>query len=90
MTLQELLLSRRSWTDEETIYMVQPWSCKAEVILSNEFPDSTDPVIRSGKRYDYFLEGFIARDLLDDLGVSAPDVGEKLCERLIHYAIYDA
>jgi hypothetical protein len=35
--MQELLLSRRSWTDEDTIYMVQPWGWKAEVILSSEY-----------------------------------------------------
>ena len=90
MTLQELLLSRRSWTDEDTIYMVQPWSCKAEAILSSESPDSTLSVIRSGKRYDYFLEGFIARDFIDALGASVADVGEEVCERLIRYAIDDA
>jgi hypothetical protein len=89
MTLQELLSSRRNWADEDTIYMVQPWSCKAEVVLLNEVLDRTDPVIRSGKRYDYFLEGFIARDFLDDLGASA-DVGGEACERLIRYAIDDA
>lgn len=89
MTLQELLLSRHSWTDEDTIYLVQPWSCGAEAILSNESPDRANSVIRSRRQYDYFLEGFIVRDFLDDLGASA-GVSEEVCERLIRYAIDDA
>jgi hypothetical protein len=87
MTLQDLLSSRRGWPDEGTIYVVQPWSRDAEAVLSKEMPNSTDPVVRSGKRYDYFLEGFIARELLDDLGASELGVSREACERLIRYAI---
>ena len=43
MTLQELLLSRRSWTEEDTIYMVQPWSYEAEAILSSESNSARPP-----------------------------------------------
>ena len=90
MTLQELLLSRQNWTDAETIYMVQPWTCNAEVLLSSVSPDSTDPIVRSGTQYGYFLEGFIARDFVDALDASGTDVSEAICERLIRYAVDDA
>ncbi|MBR0711402.1 MULTISPECIES: hypothetical protein [Bradyrhizobium] len=90
MTLQELLLSRQNWSETETIYMVQPWSCSAEVLVSSESPDTADPVFRAGTRYDYFLEGFIARDFLDDIGAPGADVSEAACERLIRYAVNDA
>ena len=90
MRLQGVLSSRRGWNDDVTIYAVKPWSCDAEALLSSQAPDTTDPLIRSGKRYDYFLEGFIARDFLDGIGASAENVGKEACERLIRYAIYDA
>jgi hypothetical protein len=90
MTLRELLVSRHDWTEEETIYVVEPWSRDAEALLTNEAPDATDPIFRSGKRYAYFLEGFIARDFLDDLGASINDVSQEACDRLIRYAIDDA
>jgi hypothetical protein len=70
MTLRELLASRRDWADDETIYVIEPWSGDAEALISSETPDATDPIVRSGKRYAYFLEGSIARDFLDDLGVN--------------------
>lgn len=88
MTLKDLLASRLKWTEEDTIYVVQPWTCDAEAVLSNDVSEAT--IFQSGKRYDYFLEGFIARDFLDDLGASAADISEDACHRLICYARDDA
>ena len=89
MKLRELLRGRCDWSDEETIYVVEPWDGGAEALLSSATSDATDPIVQGGKCYAYFLEGFIARDFLDDL--DAPDdVGEAACERLIRYAIDDA
>ena len=79
MTLRELLAFRRDWGDDETIYVIEPWSGDAEALISSE---SSDPIVRS-ERYAYFLEGFIVRDFLDDLGASANDVSEETCDRLI-------
>jgi hypothetical protein len=88
--LRDLLLSRHLWTKDETIYVAQPWTCDAEAILVSPAPDTTEPVVRSGQRYEYFLEGFLARDLLDDLGASSDSLSVEICERLIRYATYDA
>ncbi|PWR22883.1 hypothetical protein [Zavarzinia aquatilis] len=89
MNLREVLRFQRDWSEDETIYAVGPWSADADALLSSEPPGTTDPIIQSGKPYAYFLEGFIARDFLDDL--DAPDdVSETVCERLIRYAIDDA
>lgn len=89
MKLRELLRGRRDWSEDETIYVVEPWSGDADALLSSEALDTTDPIVQAGRRYAYFLEGYIARDFLDDL--NAPDdVGEAACERLIRYAIDDA
>ena len=89
MKLRELLCERGKWTEDETIYVVEPWSSDADALLSSDSPGTTDPIIQSGKLYTYFLEGFIACDLLDDLEVP-DDVGEAAVERLIRFAIYDA
>ena len=89
MKLRELLRGRRDWSDEDTIYVVEPWGGDADALLSNATPDTTGPVIQDGQSYAYFLEGFIARDFLDDL--DAPDdVDEAACERLVRYATGDA
>jgi hypothetical protein len=90
MTLRELLTSRRDWADDDTIYVIEPWTGNAEAIISSEAPDATDPIVQSGRRYAYFLEGFIARDFLDALGASADEVSEEACDRLIRYAVDDA
>lgn len=89
MKLRELLCGRGEWMEDETIYVVEPWSSDADALLSSDSPDTNGPIIQSGKCYTYFLEGFIARDLLDDLDTS-DDVGEAAVERLIRFAIYDA
>lgn len=89
MKLQELLRGRRDWSEDETIYVVEPWSADADALLSRETPDTTGPIVQSGEIYSYFLEGFIARDFLEDLG-TPDDVGEAACDRLIRYAIDDA
>lgn len=90
MTLQDLLSGRHAWTGEDTIYVAQPWTCSAPALLVGDAPETTEPVVRSGVRYEYFLEGFIAREFLEDLGVSVEKVSTEVCERLIRYAIDDA
>lgn len=91
MKLLDLRAFRQDWTGEQIIYVTQPWSCDADALVSIDSPDTTDSIIQSGKRYEYFLEGFIARDFLEDLGVSVDvAVDGKVCARLIRYAIDDA
>jgi hypothetical protein len=89
MKLRELLCRRRDWSEDDTIFVVEPWNGDSAALLSSEAMETTDPIIQSGKRYAYFLDGFVARDFLDDLG-APDDVGEAACERLIRYAIDDA
>ncbi|WP_439392232.1 hypothetical protein ACRQ5Q_21340 [Bradyrhizobium sp. PMVTL-01] len=89
MTLLELLVSRHNWTVDETIY-VGALKPRCRGAPDQRSPYATDPSFRSGKRYAYFLEGFIARDFLDDLGASTNDVSQEACDQLIRYAIDDA
>jgi hypothetical protein len=87
--LRELLRRRGDWAEEETIYMVEPWSLNADALLSGEGDGTIGPIMRSGIAYAYFLEGFIVRELLED--IAAPDdVDDATCERLIYYANNDA
>ena len=87
MRLIELIEDASAWTDDDkTIYVARPWSCDADAILVSPAPDTTEPVERDGKRYGYFLETFIAREVIERLAGSA----SQRCQRLIHYAENDA
>jgi isopenicillin N synthase-like dioxygenase len=87
MRLIELIASASDWTDDDTaIYVTRPWRGDADAILVSPAPDTTEPVERDGTHYDYFLETFIARDVLEGLDGSADD----WCQRLIDYAENDA
>lgn len=80
MKLRELLRGRRDWSDEDTIYVVEPWGGDADALLSNATPDITGPIIEDGQSYAYLLDYLNAPD----------DVDEAACERLIRYATDDA
>ncbi|MBV2148851.1 hypothetical protein KRZ98_11195 [Sphingobium sp. AS12] len=94
MHLIDLLKNTQQWSDDDgTIYAAKPWGCFADAIVINPAPDATDDIERSGIVYSYFLETFIARDLLEDFaGLAEGDeaVERVRCERLIRYAIDDA
>ncbi|OWQ97721.1 hypothetical protein [Sphingopyxis witflariensis] len=87
MRLVELITRASDWTDDDsTIYVAKPWSGDADAIVVSPAPDTTEPVERDGVKYDYFLETFIARDLLEGLNGSPDD----RCQRLVDYAENDA
>lgn len=93
MQLVELLKSLAEWDDEQTIYVAQPWSCKASAMLLIPSNDTTEPVVAGPITYEYFLELFIAKQVLEDFtacseGASATEW--QRCERLIRYARDDA
>ena len=87
MRLIELVEGASTWTDDDTtIYVARPWSCDADAMLVSPAPDTTEPVEQGGKLYDYVLETFIAREVLEGLAGSA----DQRCQRLISYAEDDA
>ncbi|WP_324750431.1 hypothetical protein SH591_02820 [Sphingomonas sp. LY54] len=87
MRLIELIQGSSTWTgDDTTIYVARPWSCDADATLISPAPDTTEPVEQGGRLYDYFLETFIAREVIE--GFAGSD--EKRCQRLIDYAENDA
>lgn len=79
--------------EEATIYVARPWSPDADAIVVSPAPTLTDPIERDGRAFDYFLEGFLAQDFLEDLVASGEFEGAsewQLCERLVRYAQMDA
>lgn len=94
MELIEIMRRDELADDEEaTIYVARPWSPEADAIVVSPAPSTTSPVERDGRAFDYFLEGFLAREFLEDLEASGEFKGaseRQLCERLIRYADADA
>ena len=69
--------------------MAEPWSKEADAFVVSHGPDTTEPIIKAGNRYTYFLEGFVICDVLKDFGFF-DDVDSTACEKIILYAVNDA
>lgn len=79
--------------DDTTLYVARPWAPDAEAISVSPSPDTTEPVERDGRSYDYFLEVFIAREVIEDFAATAEGESAsrlRRCERLIRYAETDS
>ena len=88
MTLFEIIQNLAAYDAEWTIYAAEPWTSESRAIVASE-PDSGDlPPKAKDLDLKYFLEIFIARELLADLGGTLTP--EEQCKRVIHYAIHDA
>ena len=73
---------------ELTIYAAKPWTPESAAILAEQDDKpgySTAP--KGGMAY--FIEVFIAQGFLEEW-VKEGRPAREICERLIHYAIYDA
>jgi hypothetical protein len=68
-----------------TVYVKKQWDTDSETII---VPQPEDGRIAPVDGHDYFLEVFIIKDWLMDLGSS--EVSEETCNRIIQYAINDA
>ncbi len=76
---------------ELTIYVKPPWVVESEVILTVEPDDNLVPPELEKQGYQYFLEVFIAKEVLPSLLHVEPSLTlEKWCETLINYAENDA
>jgi len=92
MTLLELVRNIDRAIDDDTIYARKPWTQTSPILMARESSSGGTPARARSLQLEYFLEVFIAREFLEDLrNVSGDPVAvEALCDRLIHYAIYDA
>lgn len=77
---------------EATIYVAAPWTGESAALVEFEPAAGGLPeaAVRDGLKY--FLEVFVARDLLADwqMSLNQQPTAEERCERLIHYAVNDA
>lgn len=90
--LIDIFQQLNKFTCEEAIFAKKPWTqdSPALVLIVPETPDLPEEATKLG--LSYLLEIDLAQDFLEDW-VAAQDHDPtylEQCERLIHYAIYDA
>ena len=81
MTLDEALAKLESLDEEDTLYVVRPWSGGAECVIA---PTGSKPA-----GYEYFLDAATALEVLDVLD-EEQRTPEKVRKLLIYYAENDA
>lgn len=80
-------------TDNDlTIYASKPWTCDSPAVLTREPAEGDCPTEAKSCDAEYMIEVFIAKEFLEDwLAHENRTVSTReQCERLIHYATYDA
>lgn len=93
MKLIDVIAGIESFSEEDTIYVAEPWGLDALAIVALEPDDGGLPDAARNGGMVYFLEIAIARDFLVDLerlqsGSFA--TAEAKTHRLIQYAVNDA
>jgi hypothetical protein len=90
MRVMELTRELYSLNEDLTIYAKKPWTCESKVELFKEPEDGSLPIELSDD-FEYFLEVFIAKDVIPNLSHVEPSYTlEQWAEKLIHYAENDA
>lgn len=91
MKLLEITRQIHRLDAEKTIYAKKPWLNDTEALLYNEPEERLVPSELQDQGYEYFLEVFIAQELIPDLShAEASFTLEQWCQKLIHYAESDA
>jgi hypothetical protein len=91
MTLMEITRRLYEVDPEQTIYAKKPWYTTSEAVFAMEPEGTLIPASLAAEGYSYFLEVFIAKDVIPSLSHVEPSYSlEKWCERLIQYAENDA
>jgi hypothetical protein len=80
-----LINSKNDFGDLMTVYVKKEWSVDSDTII---VPQPENGSISPVDGHNYFLEVFIIKDWLADLGSS--EVSLETCNRMIQYAINDA
>ncbi|WP_081366953.1 hypothetical protein [Citrobacter freundii] len=81
-----------SYDEEMTIYARKPWTLSSEVVVAFESENGEPPENIKQLGLEYFLEVFLAKDLIETLRSSNKSVQgpNEICQRVIDYAINDA
>jgi hypothetical protein len=91
MKLLDVIKNINKFSEEDTIYAVEPWSALSETIVLHDENGKLPKEARE-KGMTYFLEIFIAKEFLEDLqSVTKQNMSiEESCNRIIEYALKDA
>ena len=92
MNLLEIVESLSEIESELTIYAAKPWSASSDALAAEEEEDGSSPKAARSRGLDYFLEVFIAQEILEDWlqAVSPNATARQQCQRIIEYAENDA
>jgi hypothetical protein len=91
MKLIQLIRNLDALDEQSTIYASQPWSDSSEAIAAYEPETRGIPAEAEELDLKYFLEVFIARNLVQGWAAACPTLPtvHQTCARLIEYAIND-
>ena len=89
MNLLEITKQLHQENELSTILAKEPWNENSEIHIVKISEDSPNELDING--YKYFLEIFVAKEIVPDLSKSK-DIGvlKEWCGKLIHFAINDA
>jgi hypothetical protein len=89
-TLCELIASIDQMAPEDVICAKREWRPDYEAKLVRLTDDSRIPDEAKLLGYEYFLEADVIRQVLEEFHDRADASLEEKCQRVIHYAVYDA
>ena len=87
MNLFTILLNIHEYSHEDTLYVEQPWTLESDAILTVK--EDTQPIMCNDKKYEYFLEVFIIKELFEDYEAQNVCLQDQ-CLKVIEYALNDA
>lgn len=91
MTLLDVIRDIAKLDPEHTIYAEEPWTADSSAIVVWD-PDEGDPPEPRQLGLVYFLEVFIALEVIEDWKsvIDYSPTVEQICDRVIYYATHDA
>lgn len=89
MTLNDVVLDLDALDDESILCVRKPWAPTAECVASSPAENLGVPTPVKDAGYSYFMEVFVAREVLGVFGATTPTQDEKV-RALIYYAENDA
>ena len=92
MTLLDVIAQLDDLDAESTIYAMEPWTSSSSAIVAYEPTSGGLPESANELGLKYFLEVFLAKEILEDWAATLPAKPDDLkkCRRLIDYAVNDA
>ena len=88
--LIDVVANLESYDADLTIYATKPWTCESDALVAREPAEGGVPPEARMCRAEYFLEIFVANEVLEGWFAAARPSTRERCDRLIRYAIDDA